>query len=116
MHEYSIIQSLLDLCESHAQQHHAKGIKKVVVAIGVLSGVEPQLLKSAYDVFRQETLCHDALLEIIQESLEIECLDCGQISSPIDMSSECHHCHGMNTRVIKGKDLYLMQLELDVDE
>ncbi|MEA3371493.1 MAG: hydrogenase maturation nickel metallochaperone HypA, partial [Campylobacterota bacterium] len=41
MHEYSIVQSLIDSCEEHLKENNATKVTKVVVKIGVLSGVEP---------------------------------------------------------------------------
>ena len=60
MHEYSIVQSLLESCEQHARQNEAKEVTKVVVKIGVLSGVEPDLLQTAFDTFKEQTICHNA--------------------------------------------------------
>ena len=57
MHEYSIVQSLLDQCEDNAKANDAKKVTKVVVKIGVMSGVEPDLLKTAFDTFKEGTMC-----------------------------------------------------------
>ena len=54
MHEYSVVQSLLESCEEHARQNDAKKVTKVVVKIGVLSGVEPDLLQTAFDTFKEQ--------------------------------------------------------------
>ena len=59
MHEYSIVQSLLESCEQHARENEAKEVTKVVVKIGVLSGVEPDLLQTAFDTFKEKTICHN---------------------------------------------------------
>ncbi len=40
MHEYSIVASLIDVCEKEAKKHHAKAIKRLEVSIGRLSGIE----------------------------------------------------------------------------
>ena len=32
--------------------------------IGVLSGVEPDLLQTAFDTFKEQTVCHDAVFLI----------------------------------------------------
>ena len=60
MHEYSVVQSLLESCEEHARVNEASKVTKVVVKIGVLSGVEPDLLQTAFDTFKEQTVCHDA--------------------------------------------------------
>ena len=56
MHEYSVVQSLLESCEEHARVNEASKVTKVVVKIGVLSGVEPDLLKTAFDTFKEQTV------------------------------------------------------------
>jgi hydrogenase nickel incorporation protein HypA/HybF len=50
MHEYSIVQSLLNQCGYNAKVNDAT---KVVVKIGV----EPDLLKTAFDTFKEGTMC-----------------------------------------------------------
>ena len=64
MHEYSIVQSLLESCEEHARTNNAKEVTKVIIKIGVLSGVEPDLLQTAFDTFKEKTVCHNALFII----------------------------------------------------
>ena len=52
MHEYSIVQSLLQSCEEHAAANDSDKVTKVVVKIGNLSGVEPDLLATAFNTFK----------------------------------------------------------------
>ena len=59
MHEYSIVQSLIEQCEENAKANDSKKVIKVVVRIGVMSGVEPDLLKTAFDTFKEGTMCED---------------------------------------------------------
>ena len=60
MHEYSIVQALIDQCEHYASENEARKITKVVVKIGRLSGVEPDLLMSAFETFKEKTICEMA--------------------------------------------------------
>ncbi len=81
MHEYSIVQALLDQCEQHAAANDAKSITKVVVKIGQFSGVETHLLEVAFDTFKEKTVCDRAEFvltvddgeEMYLMSLEMEC-------------------------------------------
>lgn len=50
MHEMSIAQSLLKTARQKAAAEKAAGVKKVFVSLGRFSGVEPQLLKDAFDL------------------------------------------------------------------
>ncbi|MEF3191625.1 MAG: hydrogenase maturation nickel metallochaperone HypA [Campylobacterales bacterium] len=65
MHEYSIVQALLDQCELHAAAHHATVVTKVVVQIGRYSGVESELLMRAFETFKEGTIAASAALEIV---------------------------------------------------
>jgi len=56
MHEFSIVQSLLNLIENYARENNASSVSKVVVQIGVLSGVEPHLLEIAFNTFKEGTI------------------------------------------------------------
>lgn len=80
MHEYSIVQALLDQCEHYAKENHAETITKIVIKIGQFSGVEPYLLETAFDAFKEMTICSQAEFiitvdesdEMLLMSLEME--------------------------------------------
>lgn len=115
MHEYSIVQSLLNSCEEHVKANKATKVSKVVVKIGVMSGVEPQLLQTAFETFKEGTLCEDA--EYIQniQPLVIKCKECGTQSELDKVAYLCPSCQSLNIEVLDGEDMYLMQLELEDD-
>lgn len=75
MHEYSIVQSLLDSCEEHCKNNSASTTSRVTIQIGEFSGVEPKLLLIAFDTFKEQSDCaKNALLEIIEMSNSDEML------------------------------------------
>ena len=113
MHEYSIVQSLLDQCEENAKANDATKVKKVVVKIGVMSGVEPDLLKTAFDTFKEGTMCQDC--EYIQniQPIIIYCKHCNESSTLQKTQYACPKCESVELDVIDGEDLILMQLELE---
>jgi hydrogenase nickel incorporation protein HypA/HybF len=112
MHEYSIVQALVDRVEREARAHAASGVRLVKVRIGDLAGVEQELLKTAYDTFRPGTVCARAELEI--ESLEARwaCIRCG---APIAKGERliCAVC-GVPGRLIQGDEIVLERIELEV--
>ncbi len=115
MHEYSIVQSLLDIIEDNAKKHNAKKVKKVVVKIGVLSGVEPHLLEIAFNTFKEGTICEDALFEMLIEPLKVKCKECKNINEIKHNSLifECPICKSVELEVLSGEDMYLMSLEME---
>jgi len=113
MHEYSIVQSLLESCEEHAQQNDATKVTKVIVKIGALSGVEVDLLQTAFDTFKEKTICDGCEFLINYQKVVIKCLDCGEESTLNTNEFLCPKCQSYSTSVIDGEDMYLMSLEME---
>ncbi len=113
MHEFSVVQSLMGLIEENAQQNNAKSVSKVVVKIGKMSGIEPHLLKIAFDTFKEKTICENAQLEIIIQDVIAKCEDCQKEFIIKDNRFICPSCSGYNFSIIDGEDMYLMSLELE---
>ena len=116
MHEFSVVQSLLGLIERYANENGARSVTKVVVQIGVLSGVEPHLLELAFNTFKEGTIAQDAELVMEIEPLKLACLDCGREFVKEELSAVCPGCGSSNTEITGGKDMYLKSLEMECDE
>ncbi len=113
MHEYSIVQSLLDSCEEHAKENSATKVTKVVVKIGVMSGVEPELLKTAFDTFKESTICENCEFIINIQKVKISCNNCKKENILEKNEYLCPNCQSSDITVIDGEEMLLMQLELE---
>ena len=112
MHEYSIVQALLNQCEEHAVKNEATKITKVVCKIGVMSGIEIHLLQVAFDTFKEKTICDGAEFIINEQRLKLECRECGYIYEEDEVRYFCQKCESLKVKVIDGEDMYLMSLEM----
>ena len=112
MHEYSIVQSLIESCEEHVKANNATIVSKVVVKIGVMSGVEAELLKTAFDTFKDKTICMDAEFIMNIQDVVIKCNSCQKESTLKKLEYCCPECNSTDLDIIDGEDMYLMQLEL----
>lgn len=112
MHEYSIVQALLDQCEAIAKENNAQSVQKVVVKIGKMSGVEPHLLEMAFHTFKEETMCDGADFVMNVQPLTIECNECTAITELEEIYYKCPQCDSLNVRVIDGEDMFLMTVEM----
>ncbi|WP_394202001.1 hydrogenase maturation nickel metallochaperone HypA [Shewanella waksmanii] len=115
MHEYSIVSALLEQCHQHAVENQATKITKVVVKIGVLSGVETSLFATAFETFKLEGCTYDAELVIEQQPIIVRCVQCHQEQQVAERSVKCPHCNSFNTHIIAGEEMLLMQLEMEQD-
>lgn len=113
MHEYSIVQSLLDACEEQAVKNDATKITKVVVKIGVMSGVEVELLKTAFDTFKDETICSDAEFVMNIQPVVIKCHTCEKESTLKKLEYCCPECQSVELDILDGEDMFLMSLEME---
>ena len=113
MHEYSIVQSLIEMCEDHAKENNSSKITKVTVKVGKLSGVEPHLLETAFDTFKESTICEEATLEMNIQNIIVMCKECEKESELQKNTFICPLCSSDNIKVIDGEEMYLMSLEMD---
>jgi hydrogenase nickel incorporation protein HypA/HybF len=64
VHEYSLVQAMFDQIGEVVRSRHARSVRRVRVQIGPVAGVDPELFRTAYDLFRVRTFCDNAPLEI----------------------------------------------------
>lgn len=112
MHEYSIVQALLEQCEHYAEANEATEITKVVVKIGRLSGVEPHLLEIAFNTFKEKTVCDGAEFVMNLQPVVIACNACAQQSVLEELHYRCPHCGSIDVRMTEGEEMLLMSLEM----
>jgi len=111
MHEYSIIQSLVDSVSS-AVGTRVAAVHRIDVAIGELAGVDVTLLTTAFEIFRVGTLCERATLTIARVPARWECERCGQAVARGGFLS-CSDC-GAPARLAAGDEIILQRIELEV--
>ena len=113
MHEYSIVQALLNQCEDISKQNDSKKVMKVAIKIGVMSGVEVHLLETAFDTFKEGTCCDNAELNINNQKIKLHCNVCDHEYEIEDTEYKCLKCESLDVRIIDGEDMYLMSLEME---
>ena len=113
MHEYSLVQSLVGRVEALAQERKATAIHRVVVSVGELAGLDPELFQTAYDTFRAGTLCERAPMELVRIPASWSCPGCGQGIAKGEVLT-CASC-GLPARLSAGADeIRLETVEMEV--
>ena len=112
MHEYSIVAALVERVEAEAESRGATAVHHIRVRIGELSGVESDRLASAYELFRERTVCAAADLEIVSVPARWACPKCGgEIES--GQILQCPAC-SMPARLQDGGEILLERIEMEV--
>ena len=116
MHELSVCQSLLEQVEQVAADHGAERVERIRVRIGPLSGVEADLLASAYSIAAAGTIAEGAVLDIEPAPVRVHCMTCGAETDATPNRLLCGACGDWHTRLVSGDELLLASLELSVPD
>jgi hydrogenase nickel incorporation protein HypA/HybF len=112
MHELAVCQGLLREVEAVARAHQAQNIICITVRVGPLSGVEPQLLQSAFPLTSAGTNAAQARLVIERAPVRVRCRSCARESEVPSARLVCAHCGQWRVELLSGAELHLTRVEL----
>jgi hydrogenase nickel incorporation protein HypA/HybF len=116
MHELSVFHGLYHKVEEIARKHRADKVIRIVVDLGVMSDIQPELLKESFATFREaEVLLKDAKLEIRQVPVRLRCESCHK-TWDFMAEARCPQCSSTDIEVLQGQDLILRDVELEVPD
>lgn len=113
MHELSLVASVFDILEEKACEHGASRVTAVVLRVGRMSGVVPELIESAFDIYKKGTLAEGARLEIVIVPVKVRCPDCGGTNVREDADFSCDACGSRRVEIVEGRELVVERIELE---
>lgn len=115
MHELAVCQGLLQQVNRIAAEHNARRVEKIHIQVGPLSGVETDLLESAFPIARAGTLASDARLIIHTMPVRVHCEICDTESDATPNRLLCAQCGDWHTRLVGGDELLLERIEMQAE-
>lgn len=113
MHELSIALSILDAVQDEMDQRGCSTVEAVHLKVGMLSGIVPEALLSAYELAAEQTPLASARLVIEEVPIVIYCSTCRrQQSLPSAQWLCCPVCQEPAAEFVSGRELELCALEL----
>lgn len=112
MHELSIALSMIEQIEEEVAKCGGGTVEAVFVRIGVLSGVDTQALRFAYELAREGTELANSRLEIELIPLLVYCPQCASTHAPDPQQICCPGCLTPPQQVLHGKELELRAFEM----
>jgi len=109
MHELSIMQSVIKICEENAQ---GQWVKSVTLEVGELSGIIPDALEFCFESCTKGTLLDGATLIIDRISPRVKCNACGADFSISAYYDSCPQCGGSDMQILLGEELRVKELEV----
>ncbi|HSV75081.1 MAG TPA: hydrogenase maturation nickel metallochaperone HypA [Chthonomonadales bacterium] len=112
MHEFSLMQSALEMAVDRASQHGAERIERLTMRIGDLSGVVPEALQFAFEVLRDGTCAATAALAIERVPVRCHCSECDASFEPDGLVYVCPRCGAASGDIRSGREMELAWIEV----
>ncbi len=112
MHESSLIASLLQQVEQLVSAQSGGEVHEISLDIGLLAGVEPVLLREAFERFKQGTVAKDAVLTINSIGVEFQCRACAEHYRRDELRFDCPGCGSTDVSVVAGDCVILNSITL----
>jgi len=107
MHELGLARDLFRIILERAQKNNIKKITRIVLSIGIASGIEKDFLVHSFrDHVFPGTAADGAELILLDEPLKIFCRNCEKdIQDSVVFSLNCPFCGSPHIEILKGKDI-----------
>ncbi len=110
MHEISIANSILSIASSAIPCNNNAMVSAIGLQIGELAGIEIESLKFAFSIIRANTLLQNAELNIKIIKGEAICNECETIFPFRDYGTGCPKCSSYSMKIIKGRELQVLNI------
>lgn len=113
MHEMSLCEGILQVLETEAQKQNFTEVKRVILDVGVLSGVEIPALEFSFDAVMRGSLAENAKLEINEIEAQAWCMQCAEVVNIKQRYDACPQCGGYQLQVSSGDEMRIKELEVN---
>ena len=110
MHELSITQSIVEICEQNAQ---GRRVLSVTLELGQLSGIVPDAVEFCFEACTRGTLLEGAKLIISSIPPKGVCRDCSAEFPVSAYYDSCPSCGGFTVELLRGEELRVKELEVE---
>jgi hydrogenase nickel incorporation protein HypA/HybF len=112
MHEFSIVQSIVEIALETARVNGAGQISSVEVEVGQSAGVVREAMEFAWEAAGRNTLLEGASLVLKEIPLVVRCRSCQKTFQPDELFDPCPVCGDLNPEIISGKELRVVAIEI----
>ncbi len=121
MHEFAFAMSIFKVAEATAIKYKAQKITEVLLEIGELTLIVPEMLQRSFDMATRGSIAEGAKLIIQITPGKIKCRECEKISE-VTLNEEaqltglqlfqCSHCLSKNTEIVEGKKANVKNIKI----
>lgn len=112
MHEFSLVRSVVEICEEQMRSRQDKYIRQIELEIGTLSGVEMEAFEFAWEIAVAGTVLENSQKKILKTEAKAHCKKCNSTHVINEVFDPCPQCGEYLTEIIEGKELRVKNLTL----
>jgi hydrogenase nickel incorporation protein HypA/HybF len=116
VHEFSIAQSLVDAAVTEARLHGASRVTKLSCRIGALRQVDDWLIREAFAIAREGTICATCELAVETTYMQAMCPACNVRFAVRNWEWRCPTCMANGEEPAGGDELELTSVELELPD
>jgi hydrogenase nickel incorporation protein HypA/HybF len=110
------VEALVESLESMAERDRWPRVDRVLLVVGDLRQVVPEVMIFCYEVAVEDTLLAGSRLELISRPIRRRCVACGIVFEGEDAFSPCPACGSPEAELAGGMELYVESVEVEADE
>lgn len=113
MHEMSLCEGVLQIIESEAKVQKFTKVKRVILDVGALAGVEIAALEFSFEVVMRGSIAENAVLQINEVEAQAWCMQCAESITVKERYDACPKCGSYQLQVSGGDEMKIKELEVD---
>lgn len=110
MHELSITQGIIEICEKCAA---GRRVLSLEVEIGALSSVVAEAVEFCFDACSAGTLLEGARLNIVRMPGRGQCDECSAGFTISSMPAACPDCNSYRITIVSGDEMRVREIEVE---
>jgi hydrogenase nickel incorporation protein HypA/HybF len=114
MHEFGLMQSVLEKVETSAREAGAEQVTEIRLVIGEMREVVSEAMEFAFEALAPDTLSANARLVMTRVTPQSRCLQCGHSFEHDRFHWICPACDSLSTELMAGREFYLDAIEVDL--
>lgn len=116
MHEASVVEELVKILRTKAEELHATSVSRVTLVVGELTGYLEESLTFYYEILSRGSLLEGSELAVRYVKPKLRCERCDALFERSPYSFDCPACGNPGTMTKVGSEFYIESMEAELPD
>ena len=113
MHELSLAEAINNTIKDLCERSSWVQVRRVVLKVGRMRQVDPELLSFAFEVVAKGTVSEGAELSVMELPVVFKCHACGRETGSENTVFMCMDCGSTDVELLSGMELTVESMEVE---